>query len=162
MDGAGYPIPSDDGASMSDFVKFLRAGLVLAGVLVPAALVSPASISGAQASEKKEGPVSLNVPITNLTLPLLLEDRRMVGRLELVLDVQAADAAAVTRIEEQLPRIRDLLLTRVTPAPIPGSSNVSAETLTEMKSRILALLREVVGADAVKAVYIVKAMTRRS
>ncbi|WP_158043978.1 hypothetical protein [Skermanella pratensis] len=142
---------------MSDFVKFLRAGLVLAGVLVCAA---PAS--EAQASEKKEGPVSLSVPITNLTLPLLLEDRSMVGRLDLVLDVQATDAAAVTRIEEQLPRIRDLLLTRVTPTPIPGSSNVSAETLTDMKSRILALLREVVGADAVRAVYIVKAMTRRS
>jgi hypothetical protein len=31
-----------------------------------------------------------------------------------------------------------------------------------MKSSILALLREVVGADAIKAVYIVRAMTRRA
>ena len=45
-----------------------------------------------------------------------------------------------------LPRIRDLLLTRINPIPIPGTSNLSAETLNEMKSSILDLLHEVVGA----------------
>jgi hypothetical protein len=113
-------------------------------------------------AEKKEGPASLSVPITNLTLPLMLEDRSIIGRLDLVLEVQAADGAAVSRIEELLPRIRDQLLTRVNPTPIPGTSNLSADTLTEMKGSILALLREMVGADAIKAVYIVRAMTRRA
>jgi len=112
-------------------------------------------------AEKKEGAVSLNVPITNLTLPLMREDRRVIGRLDLTLQVQATDSSAVGKLEEQLPRIRDLLLTRINPTPIPGTSNLSAETLTEMKSGILALLREVLGEDAVQAVYIVKAMTRR-
>lgn len=119
----------------------------------------------AQASEsggeKKEGAVSLNVPIPNLTLPLTLEDSRVIGRLDLTLMVQATDAAAVGKLEEQLPRIRDLLLTRVKPMPIPGTSNLSAETLTEMKSGILDLLREAVGAGSIDAVYIVKAVTRR-
>jgi len=112
-------------------------------------------------AEKKEGAVSLDVPIPNLTLSLMVEDRRVVGRLELSLQVHAADSSAVGKLEEMLPRIRDLLMTRITPAPIPGTSNLSAETLTEMKSGILALLREVVGAKAVEAVYIVKAVTRR-
>jgi hypothetical protein len=119
----------------------------------------------AQASEsggeKKEGAVSLNVPIPNLTLPLTLEDSRVIGRMELTLMVQAADASAVGKLEEQLPRIRDLLLTRIKPVPIPGTSNLSADTLNEMKSSILDLLREVVGAGSVDAVYIVKAVTRR-
>ena len=119
----------------------------------------------AQASEsggeKKEGAVSLNVPIPNLTLPLTLEDSRVIGRLELTLMVQATDAPAVGKLEEQLPRIRDLLLTRVKLIPIPGTSNLSAETLNEMKSSILDLLREIVGAASVDAVYIVKAVTRR-
>jgi hypothetical protein len=119
----------------------------------------------AQASEsggeKKEGAVSLNVPIPNLTLPLTLEDSRVIGRLELTLMVQATDASAVGKLEEQLPRIRDLLLTRVKLIPIPGTSNLSADTLVEMKGSILDLLREVVGAGSVDAVYIVKAMTRR-
>ncbi len=53
------------------------------------------------------------------------------------------------------------LMTRITPEPIPGTSNLSAETLTGMKSSILDLLHQVVGADAVDAVYIVKAVTRR-
>jgi hypothetical protein len=111
--------------------------------------------------EKKEGAVSLNVPIPNLTLPLTLENSRVIGRLELTLMVQATDALAVGKLEEQLPRIRDLLLTRVKPIPIPGTSNLSADTLVEMKSSILDLLREVVGAGSVDAVYIVKAVTRR-
>jgi hypothetical protein len=119
----------------------------------------------AQASEsggeKKEGAVSLNVPIPNLTLPLTLEDSRVIGRLDLTLMVQATDASAVGKLEEQLPRIRDLLLTRVKPVPIPGTSNLSAETLTEMKSNILDLLQQVLGANAIDAVYIVKAVTRR-
>jgi len=119
----------------------------------------------AQASEsggeKKEGAVSLNVPIPNLTLPLTLEDSRVIGRLELTLMVQATDAPAVGKLEEQLPRIRDLLLTRVKLIPIPGTSNLSADALVEMKSSILDLLREVVGAGSVDAVYIVKAVTRR-
>ena len=113
-------------------------------------------------AEKKEGAVSLNVPIPNLTLPLTLEDSRVIGRLDLTLQVQAVDAAGVGKLEEQLPRIRDLLLTRVKPMPIPGTSNLSAETLTEMKSNILDILREVVGAGAVDAVYILKAVTRRT
>ena len=118
----------------------------------------------AQASEgaKKEGAVVLDVPIPNLTLSLMVEDSRVVGRLELSLQVHATDASAAGKLEEMLPRIRDLLMTRITPTPIPGTSNLSAETLTEMKSSILALLREVVGMDAIKAVYIVKAMTRRA
>ncbi|WP_157619068.1 hypothetical protein [Skermanella stibiiresistens] len=143
---------------MSEFPKILQVGLLLAAVMAAV----PALITPSLANEKKEGPVSLSVPITNLTLPLLLEDRRMVGRMDLVLEVQAADAEAVAKIEEQLPRIRDQILTRVTPAPIPGGSGVSAETLTEMKASILALLREMVGAKAINAVYIVKAMTRPS
>jgi hypothetical protein len=112
-------------------------------------------------AEKKEGAVSLDVPIPNLTLALMVEDRRVVGRLELTLQVHAVDSSAVGKLEEMLPRIRDLLLTRITPTPIPGTSNLSAETLTEMKSNILALLRDVVGPNAVEAVYIVKAVTRR-
>jgi hypothetical protein len=119
----------------------------------------------AQASEsggeKKEGAVSLNVPIPNLTLPLTLEDSRVIGRLELTLAVQATDALAVGKLEEQLPRIRDLLLTRLKLIPIPGTSNLSADTLVEMKSSILDLLHEVVGAGSIDAVYIVKAVTRR-
>lgn len=119
----------------------------------------------AQASEgggeKKEGAVSLNVPIPNLTLPLTLEDSRVIGRLDLTLAVQATDASAVGKLEEQLPRIRDLLLTRVKLIPIPGTSNLSADTLVEMKGSILDLLREVVGAGSIDAVYIVKAVTRR-
>lgn len=86
----------------------------------------------------------------------------MVGRLDLTLQVQAVDAAAVGKLEEQLPRIRDLLLTRVKLAPIPGTSNLSAETLTEMKGSILDILQEVLGAGAVDAVYILKAVTRRT
>jgi hypothetical protein len=112
-------------------------------------------------AEKKEGAVSLDVPIPNLTLALMVEDRRVVGRLELTLQVHAVDSSAVGKLEEMLPRIRDLLLTRITPTPIPGTSNLSAETLTEMKSNILALLRDVVGPNTVDAVYIVKAVTRR-
>ena len=112
-------------------------------------------------AEKKEGAVSLDVPIPNLTLSLMMEDRRVVGRLELTLQVHAADSSAVGKLEEMLPRIRDLLLTRITPTPIPGTSNLSAETLTEMKSNILDLLRRGLGANAIDAVYIVKAVTRR-
>jgi hypothetical protein len=112
-------------------------------------------------AEKKEGAVSLDVPIPNLTLALMVEDRRVVGRLELSLQVHAVDSSAVGKLEEMLPRIRDLLLTRITPTPIPGTSNLSAETLTEMKSNILDLLRDVVGPNTVEAVYIVKAVTRR-
>jgi hypothetical protein len=112
-------------------------------------------------AEKKEGAVSLDVPIPNLTLALMVEDRRVVGRLELSLQVHAVDSSAVGKLEEMLPRIRDLLLTRITPTPIPGTSNLSAETLTEMKSNILDLLRDVVGPNTVDAVYIVKAVTRR-
>ena len=119
----------------------------------------------AQASEsggeKKEGAVSLNVPIPNLTLSLMVEDSRVVGRLELSLQVHATDASAAGKLEEMLPRIRDLLMTRITPTPIPGTSNLSAETLTEMKSNILDLLQQVLGANAIDAVYIVKAVTRR-
>ena len=144
------------GAVLFRSLAIFRAACVFALMLCAFA---PAHASEAA---KKDGPVSLSVPITNLTLPLMLEDHRIVGRLDLVLEVQAADGSAVTRIEEQLPRIRDLLLTRVNLTPIPGTSNLSAETLTEMKSSILALLREVVGMDAIKAVYIVKAMTRRA
>jgi hypothetical protein len=144
------------GAVLFRSLAIFRAACVFALMLCAFA---PAHASEAA---KKDGPVSLSVPITNLTLPLMLEDRRIVGRLDRVLEVQAADGSAVTRIEEQLPRIRDLLLTRVNLTPIPGTSNLSAETLTEMKSSILALLREVVGMDAIKAVYIVKAMTRRA
>ena len=112
-------------------------------------------------AEKKEGAVSLDVPIPNLTLALMVEDRRVMGRLELSLQVHAVDSSAVGKLEEMLPRIRDLLLTRITPTPIPGTSNLSAETLTEMKSNILDLLRDVVGPNTVDAVYIVKAVTRR-
>ena len=65
-------------------------------------------------------------------------------------------ASAVGKLEEMLPRIRDLLLTRITPTPIPGTSNLSAETLTEMKSNILDLLRDVVGPNTVDAVYITR------
>jgi flagellar basal body-associated protein FliL len=117
----------------------------------------------AQASEgaKKEGAVVLDVPIPNLTLSLMVEDSKVVGRLELSLQVHATDAPAAGKLEEMLPRIRDLLMTRITPEPIPGTSNLSAETLTEMKSSILDLLNQVVGANAVDAVYIVKAVTRR-
>jgi flagellar basal body-associated protein FliL len=117
----------------------------------------------AQASEsvKKEGAVSLDVPIPNLTLSLMMEDRRVVGRLELTLQVHATDSSAAAKLDEMLPRIRDLLLTRITPTPIPGTSNLSAQTLTEMKSSILDLLHDVLGANAVDAVYIVKAVTRR-
>ena len=93
-------------------------------------------------SAKKEGAVSLDVPIPNLTLSLMVEDRRVVGRLELSLQVHATDASAAGKLEEMLPRIRDLLMTRITPTPIPGTSNLSAETLTEMKSSILDLLPE--------------------
>ena len=112
-------------------------------------------------AEKKEGAVSLDVPIPNLTLALMVEDRRVVGRLELTLQVHATDSSAAGKIEEMLPRIRDLLLTRITPTPIPGTSNLSAQTLTEMKSSILDLLHDVLGTNAVDAVYIVKAVTRR-
>ncbi len=70
-------------------------------------------------AEKKEGAVSLDVPIPNLTLPLMVEDRRVVGRLELSLQVHATDASAVGKLEEMLPRIRDLLLTRITPHADP-------------------------------------------
>jgi flagellar basal body-associated protein FliL len=119
----------------------------------------------AQASEsggqKKEGAVVLDVPIPNLTLSLMVDDSRVVGRLELSLQVHATDASAAGKLEEMLPRIRDLLMTRITPTPIPGTSNLSAQTLTEMKSSILDLLHEVLGANAVDAVYIVKAVTRR-
>jgi hypothetical protein len=135
----------------------LRAACVSALMLCAAA---PA-LASEHGAEKKEGAVSLNVPIPNLTLPLTLEDSRVIGRLELTLAVQATDASAVGKLEEQLPRIRDLLLTRVKLIPIPGTSNLSADTLVEMKSSILDLLREVVGAGSVDAVYIVKAVTRR-
>jgi flagellar basal body-associated protein FliL len=131
----------------------------LSALLLFAFVPARASEGGA---EKKEGAVSLNVPIPNLTLPLTLEDSRVVGRLDLTLQVQAVDAAAVGKLEEQLPRIRDLLLTRVKLAPIPGTSNLSAETLTEMKGSILDILQEVLGAGAVDAVYILKAVTRRT
>lgn len=69
------------------------------------------ALASEHGANKKEGAVSLNVPIPNLTLPLRLEDSRVIGRLELTLMVQATEASAVGKLEEQLPRIRDLLLT---------------------------------------------------
>jgi flagellar basal body-associated protein FliL len=157
MDKVFPPIPLPAGAALFRLHAIFRVACVFA-LMLCAFAPAQASEHGA---EKKEGAVSLDVPIPNLTLSLMVEDRRVVGRLELSLQVHATDTSAAGKIEEMLPRIRDLLMTRVTPAPIPGTSNLSAETLTEMKSSILELLNQVVGANAVDAVYIVKAVTRR-
>ena len=48
------------------------------------------------------------MPIPNLTLSLMVDDRRVIGRLELSLQVHATDASAAGKLEEMLPRIRDL------------------------------------------------------
>src|SRR3954452_2278433 len=157
MDNGVPPITPSAGAALFRLHAIFRVACILALTLCAFA---PAQASE-HSAEKKEGAVSLDVPITNLTLAVMLEDRRVVGRLDLSLQVHATDSSAVGKIEEMLPRIRDLLLTRITPTPIPGTSNLSAETLTEMKSNILDLLRQVLGANAVDAVYIVKAVTRR-
>jgi flagellar basal body-associated protein FliL len=150
-----FSIPPSAGAALFRFHAIFRVACVFALMLC--------AFAPAQASEgaKKEGAVVLDVPIPNLTLSLMVEDSRVVGRLELSLQVHATDASAAGKIEEMLPRIRDLLMTRITPTPIPGTSNLSAQTLTEMKSSILDLLHDVLGANAVDAVYIVKAVTRR-
>src|SRR4051812_30076923 len=130
MDNGVPPIPPSAGAALFRLHAIFRVACIFALTLCAFA---PAQASE-HSAEKKEGAVSLDVPITNLTLAVMLEDRRVVGRLDLSLQVHATDSSAVGKIEEMLPRIRDLLLTRITPTPIPGTSNLSAETLTEMKN----------------------------
>ena len=132
-------------------------------MLALAALMCAATptFTPAFANEKKsDAPESLSVPINHLNLPLMLEDHTIVGRLDLAIQIDATNADAVLRIQDQLPRIRDLLLTKLRPTPTPGSANLSAEALTEMKTNILRLLQQALGNDAIHAVYIVKAITR--
>jgi flagellar basal body-associated protein FliL len=116
---------------------------------------------GPGGGEEKKAPVSLFVPVGPLSLSMTRFDERRIGILDLRLTIEAADEASAGRITTALPRIRDRLLTEINPRTEGNSVHLSAEALNELKSRILMLVRDLMGYDKVKAVYIQSAMTQR-
>jgi len=111
----------------------------------------------AKPAEPEKAGSGVFVQLEPLMAPVIV-DGKIKMQVSVTLSLEVKDSDSRNEVARLLPRLRDAMLQDLYGTPVVGGDGEGAIDLPSLKSRMLAVARQLLGADRVQQVLVTKAM----